>query len=237
MRPFPLGNAYAIWERHVVTRPYDRWVFISEYSRQYGMSMGIPSEKSVVACPGIELSEYRPAGKKDDVVFVTGKLDPRKGIVDILAVARELPSVRFRVMGWGPREAEVRSAAPDNVEFVPFERGAALRQAFAKARIFLFPTKGETFGIALVEAMASGCAVISSIPLPFEGVRIEPGDREAMKNAISRLWNDPAGCEDCGRRNHELAQEYSWPKYTDKVLQCFEDIRLERGNRALGLPA
>jgi glycosyltransferase involved in cell wall biosynthesis len=237
MKPFPIGNAYAMWERHLVTRPYDRWVFISDYSREFGISMGIPAEKSVVNCPGIELEKYRPAPIKDDVVFVTGKLDARKGIVEILEVARQLPDVRFRIMGWGPRESKIRAAAPDNIEFVTFERDAPLHREFGKARIFLFPTKGETFGIALVEAMASGCAIVSSVPLPFEGVRIRPGDNAAMKEAIFRLWNDPEACEQFGRRNHDLAQQYSWPKYTDRLLQCFEDIRSERMNRALSLPA
>ena len=178
---------------------------------------------------GIELEDYAPVTVKDDVVFVTGKLDPRKGIFDILAIARELPQVRFRVMGWGPQEAEIRSAAPANMEFVPFERGTPLHRAFGLARIFLFPTKGETFGIALVEAMASGCAIVSSCPLPFEGVRIDAGDRRAMREAVLRLWTDRAACEESGRRNYEIAQQYSWQRYTDKLVACFQELLRPQG--------
>ncbi len=225
--PF-LGRFFEQWERYLVTRSYDRWLFISDYSREIGTSMRIPADKTVVSYPGIALESYGSAAVKDDVVFVTGKLDYRKGILEILEAARDLPEVRFRIMGWGDKEAQIRAQAPTNIEFIPFERGARLREMFGRALIFLFPSKGETFGIALVEAMASGCAVISSVPLPFEGIRIDPADPAGLRAAIRKLWQDRAGCRQMGQRNHQLAQQYSWARYTDGLMACLDDVCSER---------
>ncbi|PZR75296.1 MAG: hypothetical protein DLM73_05645, partial [Chthoniobacterales bacterium] len=109
-----------------------------------------------------------------------------------------------------------------------FQRGRPLEEMFRRARIFLFPSKGETFGIALVEAMASGCAIISSVPLPFEGIRVAAGDARGLRDAIQELWNDPLKCKEMGKRNHALAQEYSWNRYTDRVVACLDQVWQER---------
>jgi glycosyltransferase involved in cell wall biosynthesis len=199
-------------------------IFISEYSRDVGLGLGVPVDRAVVDCPGIALEDYGPAHPKEDVVFFTGKLEIRKGIYDLLDVALALPHVRFRIMGWGPEEVKIRGMAPPNVEFVPFERGEPLRKQFAAARIFFFPTHAETFGIALVEAMASGCAVISSIPLKFEGIKIAPGDRQAMIRAVDALWADHEETARMGHRNMDLAQPYTWDRFTTTLLNVYSDV-------------
>jgi glycosyltransferase involved in cell wall biosynthesis len=131
-------------------------------------------------------------------------------------------------MGWGSREIEIRSSAPSNVEFITFQRGAPLREMFGRALIFLFPSKGETFGIALVEAMASGCAIISSVPLHFEGIRISASDPAALRAAVRKLWQDRSVCAAMGLRNQQLAQQYSWQRYTDDLMACLDQACYER---------
>jgi glycosyltransferase involved in cell wall biosynthesis len=138
-----------------------------------------------------------------------------------------LPDVRFRVMGWGPQEEKIRRSAPPNVEVHHGQAGAGgetLRRALAAARIFFLPTRAETFGLALVEAMASGCAVISSAGLPFEGAHIDPDDRDGMIRAVKRLWSDPEGSVRMGRRNIALAQQYSWENYTNRLLATYSQV-------------
>jgi glycosyltransferase involved in cell wall biosynthesis len=221
--PF-VGGLFSAWERFLITRNFARVLFLSDHSRDLGMSLGVPPSRAVVIPPGIELKAYAPAEPKEDVVLFSGKLDVRKGIDDLLEVARALPQVRFRVVGWGPREAQFRSIAPPNVDFVAFLRGEPLYRAFGAARIFFFPTQGETFGIVIAEAMASGCAVVSTIPLGYEGALVPVADRAAMIKAIQRLWDDPAETTRMGRRNQELSQIYNWQRFMDALLKCYEEI-------------
>jgi glycosyltransferase involved in cell wall biosynthesis len=216
-----VGRLWERWERFELTRDFAKVLFASDYSRDQGIALGVAPERCLVNSPGID-----PAlpGEKRDVVLFSGKYDVRKGLYDILAVARALPDVRFELMGWGEQEQQFRREAPPNVTFVRFERGARLREAFSRARIFFLPSKAETFGIALVEAMAAGCAIVSTVPLQFSGVRVGAGDREAMTCAIRQLWADRGQCAEMGRRNQELAKVYSWDRHTSVLLDLYAQI-------------
>jgi len=219
-----LGPLWAAWEKYTLTRDFSRVIFASEHSRDVGISMGVEPRRSEVNCPGIDLDAYTPSAAKDDAVFFTGRLDERRGIDNVLATARALPHISFRIMGWGPFQKKLAGMAPPNVQVLPFERGEPLRKAFAAARIFFLPSRAETFGIALVEAMASGCAVVSSAALEFEGIRVHADDREGMIEAVDRLWNDRAATTRMGCRNIELAQQYSWDRYTDNMLRTYSQV-------------
>jgi glycosyltransferase involved in cell wall biosynthesis len=210
-------------ERRMVLSDYARVQFFSEHSRKLGLSLGVPAERTVVTHPGIDLSAYAPANPKEDIVFFCGKLDHRKGVDCLFDVARRLPRIRFRAMGWGPNEESIRRSAPPNVEFVPFD-SEALCRAFGRARIYFSPSRAETFGIALVEAMASGCAIVSSVPLEFAGFQVNPGDNAGMADAIGRLWADRDAAARMGRRNVELAQQYNWNRYTNILMETYASV-------------
>ena len=218
------GRLWMAWEYFLVRRRFDRVTYLSDYSRRLGLAMGASARRSVVISPGIELEHYGPAPQKQDHVLFVGKYDARKGIHDVLAVAAEMPDIAFRAMGWGAKEQAYRDGAPGNVEFVTFERGRKLREAFARARIFICASRAETFGLAIVEAMASGCALVSTIDLGFEGILIPSGDRPAMAKAIRRLWSDRAMTEAMGARNVELAQTYSWSRYMSMLMPLYDEL-------------
>ena len=221
----PLAGAlWSAWEQFQITRGFTRVIFLSPHSYELGLSLGVARERSVMIFPGIDLENYGPASEKENVVFFTGKLDVRKGIFDFLEVARALPEVRFRVMGWGRQETHIRSIAPPNVEFLGFKRGESLHRALGAARIFFFPTRAEPFGLALAEAMASGCAIISTSPLEFEGIRVPIGDRHAMAQAVRHLWASHTDTDRMGRRNIELAQQYNWNRYTSALLDVYSSV-------------
>jgi glycosyltransferase involved in cell wall biosynthesis len=224
LRPHVAAQLWSAWEKFLLTRDYSKVIVPSEHARDFGLQVGIPPSRLVVNCPGIAIEEYGPAEKKKDVVFFTGRLDGRRGVDSVLETARRLPNIRFQIMGWGPQEDQLRRSASANVEFVKFERGEPLRNAFAAARIFFLPTRAESFGIAVVEAMASGCAVVSSADIPFEGMRIRPDDSEAMAASIARLWANRGEMEAMGRRNMELAQQYNWDRFTKITIDTYEQV-------------
>ena len=224
MRPGVWGHLWMAWERMLLTLGYARTIFLSDYSRDQGVALGVNSARAAVNSPGIEPHLFAPTFPKEDVVFFTGKFDVRKGIDDVLEIARRLPHVRFRVMGWGPREAQLRASASSNVEFIRFDRGEPLRQAFASARIFISPTRAETFGIAVVQAMAAGCAIISTIPLGYEGVRLQSHELPEMIDAVSLLWRDREKTDSMGKRNVQLAGKYTWEHNTDTSLSIYEQV-------------
>lgn len=223
------GTAWALWERMLLRIPYDATVFMSDFSKQRAEGIRIPDERTLVCNPGISIEHYYAAEKQDEVLFV-GKLEARKGVDTILAVARMLPHVNFRIIGWGDHTDAYRRGAPDNVRFQDFERGQAHYDALARARIFLFPSHAETFGLAPIEAMASGCAIISSLPMPFEGERITAGDSAGIAAAVEKLWTDRTLTTNMGRKNVHLAQQYTWERHINALWQRYEKVLEQRSH-------
>ena len=228
MRGPLLGRACTAWERFILTRDFSRLVFISEYSRQLGLLHGVSSDRSVVHTPGIEHEDFRPAAEKEDLVLFVGKLEARKGILETLSAARALPDVRFQVVGWGPEAEHLRSKAPANVEFLGFLTGAPLRAAFARASIFLLPSRVEGLPVVFRQAMASGCAIICTLPFEFEGVQLSSLSPEGLVQAIRQLWSAKEQTLAMGRQNVRLSQEYSWDLFTSSLLATYDQVLRER---------
>lgn len=221
----PLPAAIRIyWERMIVRQPFAKLVFLSDYSRDLGIRLGAPPQRCITNSPGIDDGLFRPFGPKDNAVLFVGKLDARKGIFEFLEVARAFPRTEFRVVGWGPAEQAVRALAPPNTSIMGFLSGAALADAYAKALICLLPSKAETYGLTLVEAMASGCAIVSSIPLPFQGRAVLPDDVPAMSRAIGELLADRERTIQLGRENALAARCWTWDRHVDELVGIYDGV-------------
>ncbi len=218
-----VGRAFEALERRMVGLPFDARIYLSESSERLARHLGIHRTGDVVIEPGISLDDYAASEHKDGVIF-SGKLDVRKGIDVVLAAAARLPEIPFRALCWGDGFDKFAGAASANMAVHPFEDRAGLAHALGSARIFVFPTRAETFGLVVAEAMASGCAVVSTSPLPFEGERVPPGDVDAVVGAIRRLWDDPARCAEAGRRNAEIARRFSWPLHAEAIEALYRRV-------------
>ena len=233
MRGAVIGRLFQAWERYLLCQPYTKLFFLSEFSRQAGISLGVDPKRTFIAPPGVDTLEFRPAEQKDDVVLFAAKLDPRKGIDELIEVARALPNVRFQLVCWGSHPCARPLYTMPNVEMITFDRNVetttfdnedVLRQAFARARIFFFPSRAETYGMVLVEAMASGCAIVSTIDLDYEGIKVKPFDVEAMVSAISELWDDRERTSVMGNTNVERAKKITWEHYAEILQTTYQEL-------------
>lgn len=227
-----IGGRARIWgERALMTGPADRLIFLGDVSRDQGVALGADPRRCRIVAPGIDARCFAATEAKQDHVLFMGKLDIRKGIADVLAAAAALPSVAFRVVGWGEAYDHWAALAPANVEFVRYERGARAFAEFERARIFVLPSHAETFGIAVAEAMAAGCAVVSSAALPFVGARVAPGDPAALTNAIRGLWEDRQVSAHAGRENRVRARRFTWEAHGEALEAIYrETIAAAGGN-------
>lgn len=225
MRGIIKGTLSRIVEKIQLSRSYEKVVFLSDYSRQWGMELGIKKEKSVVISPGIELANYKPEKKKGYVLF-SGRFARQKGVYDSVEVAKLLPKTRFVMMGWGEEEKKLKSIAPQNVEFsnLSLKSGKPFFEMYSKASVFLLPSYGETFGFVIVEAMASGCPVVSTIPLGYHGFVVKPGDTKAMAESISFLMKNLKESARMGKKNIWLSRKYSWKNFTSSLLRVYSSI-------------
>lgn len=148
-----------------------------------------------------------------DTILAVGRLVETKGfdtLIDALALLRDRGvAFRCRVVGGGPLDAALRDQArergvADYIEFAGVQPQEAVRAWIRESAVFALPSRvaadGDRDGIpvALMEAMAGGCAVastrVSGIPELVEddvhGLLVDPDDATALADALQRLLRD-----------------------------------------------
>lgn len=170
---------------------------------------------------------FHPGGEEGDFILFVGTLEPRKGIDLLLGVWWSLPEPRPPLLicgdpGWGVRK-------PDGVQMTGWVSREQLRSLYQRARIFVYPSRYEGFGIPPLEAMACGAPVIATRTGAIgeyakdAALLIDPGDGDALREALLRLIGDPALRRDLRARGIERAQQYRW----DRSAQLMTELLAE----------
>lgn len=215
------GRIRQFIERIQLSLSVHKHIFLSEFNRQLAISFGVAQEKTEVVLPSGAITGFDIVPKKSYVLFV-GRLVAQKGIDHLFEAAKQLPEVRFVVVGHGSV-----TETPKNVELVGLlPQGEALRKLYAEALIFCLPSRAEGFGIVLLEAMSAGCAIVSTVPVDFEGIHIEPSP-ESISEAIKRLLADQVSTINMGEMNRKLAKEYDWQLSAAKLERIIRTIFCE----------
>lgn len=173
--------------------------------------------------------------KKKNYVLFTGVFCARKGIEDILKVAKILNDINFVLVGNGPLYNKYESTRDrlglDNVLLTGKISRYALLKRYSEAKVFLFPTYFDTFGISVLEAMFSGLPVLSTnvggipelITHEVEGILVSPGDLDAMVMWVKRLMEEVDLRERLSKAAKEKAnKEFTIEKTVDKLLKFYK---------------
>ncbi|HSL68617.1 MAG TPA: glycosyltransferase family 4 protein, partial [Longimicrobiales bacterium] len=171
------------------------------------------------------------------VVGFFGRLEPRKGILDLLAawpdVAAAVPAAYLVVVGRGPLEDEVnrRSIELPRVYFLGYR--ADVENVLQRCAVLAMPSHWEGFGLVAAEALAAGKAVVatnvSSLPEIVrpdrDGLLVPPRDPVALSSAIIRLCHDESlrkqlGESGAARVRERFTQERMVGDY-ERLLQRF----------------
>jgi glycosyltransferase involved in cell wall biosynthesis len=176
---------------------------------------GVPREIIEIIPNGVD-EFFHPAGTRGEYILFVGTLEPRKGIDDLIAAWHSIPMPRPPLVLCGERGWGVR--VPAGIEVTGWVDRERLRELYRGARIFVYPSRYEGFGIPPLEAMACGAPVIATrtgaIPDYAEGaaVLINPGDRDALRMAMLRLLSDAELRADLGARGVERAKQFRWER-------------------------
>jgi phosphatidylinositol alpha-mannosyltransferase len=204
---------------------------------------------------GIDVEAFRPDGPlvaelrdgRPTILFV-GRLEKRKGFKYLIQafghVRRALPTARLVVVGgYTQRQARwyeryVRCYSLGDVRFVGYVPAADLPLYYRSCDLFCAPSiGGESFGIILLEAMASGCPIVaSSIPgyaavmeSGVHGLLVPPKDAHALAEAIIEILSDPARRAAMGAAGRRHAEGFAWPRIAARVLAYYEQVMAQGG--------
>ncbi|MFH8080757.1 MAG: glycosyltransferase family 4 protein [Candidatus Aenigmatarchaeota archaeon] len=223
-----LGKIFQLAEKIFLTRNYDAIIFQNDLSLKIGREMGINSEIFIVH-PGIEAKEYylKNVKRKTQVLFV-GSMSMNRGLAKIkgldvfLKVAKMMPNIKFLISGGGEYIEKLKSEK--NVVFLRTKSKQELIKLYNESLIYCKTSLAEGFGLSLLEAMAGGCAIISTIDIGQKGIIVQPNDVNGLKEAISYYVENPKEAIRDGEENRKIAKKFSWKKYIDDLIKIYEYI-------------
>jgi phosphatidylinositol alpha-mannosyltransferase len=230
----------------------DARIAVSPTARDYA-AMYFPGRYHVIP-NGVDIERFhpgiRPFPEWTDPRFVNllfvGRLDPRKGVHHLIAAMPEIlrltdRKARLLIVGDSylrPKlEASVAPGARGSVHFLGHVPSAELARWYATGDVFVSPASGqESFGIVLIEAMASGRAVVASdipgyrsvVQPGVNGLVSPPGDVAALARTVAGLVNDPARRAALAEAGRARSLEFSWPRVTDQIEAVYRDVLARR---------
>ena len=225
---------------------------VSDSVAQRLLDSGVPARKIRTIANGIDVQTFecaRPSpvlnfdGSK--VIGMVARLDLQKGFEYLLQAARELrgtfPELKIVSIGEGPDRKEIedmirRLGLQSNV--ILAGQRSDMPAVYAAMDVFVLPSLNEGLPMTILEAMAASKAVIATrvgaIPKVIQdgenGLLVDPGDTDGLRDALARLLADSDLCGRLGAAGHDwVSRFYTSEAMALKYRQMYDDV--------LGTPA
>ncbi len=179
------------------------------------------------------------ANTRPKILFL-GRFEPRKGLKYLLKalpyIKKEIPDILLIVVGMGLMgynyKEHLTKELEDNIHFA----GLIYKDRpsyYATCNVFCAPSIGnESFGIILLEAMATGKPVVASdipgyrtvVENGKDGYLVPPCAPEEIARAIIKILNNPQIAQKMGKLGREKALEYSWHNISRQVENYYNEL-------------
>ena len=184
-----------------------------------------------------------PRLRPEPTVGFVGRFWPEKGADTLIRAVAELPDVAAVLLGEGPQRASIESLATelgvaDRVVLAGWRDDA--RDLLSTFDVFVLPSRRESFGISIVEAMlaerpvvATDVGSVSEVVVDGEtGLLVAPDQPGALAHAIGALLEDPDRSRRMGARGREVALERFTPEaMADTFMSVYQGLLGENGRR------
>jgi glycosyltransferase involved in cell wall biosynthesis len=179
-----------------------------------------------------EMRHHLTQGEPEQpLLLYVGRLGAEKEIEQIKPVLAAIPGARLAIVGNGPHRAELESYfAGTNTYFVGYLAGEELAAAYAVADAFVFPSRTETLGLVLLEAMAAGCPVVAArsggipdiVTDGKNGYLFDPEDPDGAIVATQKLLADPAANLNLRQNARAEAERWGWAAATSQLQDYYQ---------------
>ena len=227
-----------------IVNALDAVIVVSEAPLKYIRKLY--NDKVHIVPNGIDLSVFSPDNKPFDKyldgkvnIFFIGRLDERKGVIYLVKAFRKIKekfgNVRLIIGGKGNRLIEIQKYIKrhsiKDVEMLGYVEEEDKPRLYATCDIFCSPASyGESFGIVLVEAMATGKPVVACSNPGYKSVLkgrgslflAEPRDVDMLAEKLLLLCRDPQMRKMMGEWGLKESQKYSWKNVTDQIEEVYK---------------
>ncbi len=230
--PIPLFLSYAVVRRF--HRPAAAMMVATASIEQALRARGFTNIRHWTR--GVDTELFRPRDKSfltdpRPISMYVGRVAIEKNIEAFLAL--DLEGTKY-VVGCGPQLAELKNRYPQ-VRFVGAQHGEELAKYYAAADVFVFPSRTDTFGLVLLEALASGVPVAAypvAGPLDVIDGANDVGclDTDLGRAVRTALTFSPERCR-------EFALKYSWRASAEQFLSNLQPFTTFRSTRPIPCPS
>ncbi|MFB6164385.1 MAG: glycosyltransferase family 4 protein [Haloarculaceae archaeon] len=225
----------------------DRVIVLSPYWRDV-LAERTDRKRLLVLPNAVDADAYDPAYDADPprLAFVSNHVE-RKGVGEFVDAVERLrdrdADLSVAIAGTGPLDhhAEHLAETDPAVTYEGYVSEARKRELLAESSVYVLPTHGEGLPIAMLEGMAGGNAVVAttvgSIPEVIDADRgrlVEPGDVDALVEALAELLAAREHLDAMGRRNRAAVEaDYDWAVVIDELTELYRGLaNAESGARA-----
>jgi glycosyltransferase involved in cell wall biosynthesis len=211
---------------------------VSDYSRQALASRyRVPIQKIVITANGVDTRRFTAGAEgraavqalgipPGEYLITVGRLEPRKNHIGLLKAFSLLPQPRPKLVIVGQEDfgfEKIYQTVEDlglahDIVFIKSADAALLASLYRHARVFVYPTFAEGFGIPVLEAMASGVPVITSNTTSLPEVTgqaallIDPASPDSIRQALNAVLRDSALRARMIEKGQQQATRFSWDK-------------------------
>jgi len=196
-----------------------------------------PSQRIEVIYNGIDAKEFKPdlAKKMGETIKLisVGRLIPRKGYDYLIKALEGLSGFELTLIGDGDQKEYLEKLAKRKgvgVNFLGKIEHNLIRDYLKKADIFILPSLNEGMPNAILEAMASGLAIIatdtggSAELIQGNGFVIEKGNVGQIQESLIKFLENKEQMRLMGNRSREIAENLSWPKGASKYTEIYNEL-------------
>jgi len=194
---------------------------------------------------GVDISQFNPAvpplekfkNNKMNLLFLS-RFDPRNGLSFMLKafkiIKSEFPDVRLIIVGDGPLKFWYKSLVPRELEDDVHFEGLVKEERpnyYATCDVFCSPIMKASFGVTLLESMASGKPIVATENVgykdllgPEEGILVPQNSPSEFAKAVLLLLRNEKLRREMGLNGRKKALNYSWDKVVGEILDYYTEI-------------
>ena len=218
-------------------------ITVSEFSKKEIMRLlNIPGEKIKVVRNAVSESfpdsaEHASRYCDEEYLLAVSSMDPRKNIKNLLASFNRLNLKDMKLIVAGPENkifASGKSGKPTtaehNVAFTGYTSDKELAVLYRNAKMFVYPSLYEGFGLPPLEAMACGCPVVVSNVASLPEVcgdaayYVDPYDVESIADGMYRVLTDDDLRQNLIKKGFERVKLFSWEKSAKEHIRVFDEV-------------
>jgi len=192
----------------------------------------VDSERFRPVGPSAETRALLSGGQPSKpLLLYVGRLSAEKNVGQLKELFPAIPDMRLAIVGDGPLRRELeRQFDGTATVFTGYLEGDDLVKAYASADLFVMPSRTETLGLVLMEAMAAGCPVVAcragGVPDAVEdgatGFLFDPAQPSSFVETVLHAHNGSGRLSAIRAKARHDVEQHSWAAATDKLrlLYC-----------------